>query len=147
MPYTDRQLAELRRRGIDPDTLNRADKRRLFGHRGLSEREKLNAGTPLNIWDAAKSYRLQSGDTRALRVVLHDPEFASAWRTFRGGAEGQGPNGERRSWFDLTDSQRRDRMRRGYVPTSFDEKMEAARILGWHGDEKQAIERLRNVSP
>ena len=132
----------MQRRGIDPETatftrVQRAQLRK----RSLSEREKLNLGIPLNIWDAAKSYRLQSGDTRALRVVLHDPEFASAWRTFRGGAGG----GVR--WFDLTDSQRRDRMRRGYVPTSFDEKMEAARTLGWHGDEKQAIERLRNVSP
>ena len=132
----------MQRRGIDPEsgTFSRVERAQLR-KRSLSEREKLNLGISLNIWDAAKSYRLQSGDTRSLRVVIHDPEFASAWRTFKGGAGG----GVR--WWDLTASQRRDRMRRGYVPTSFDEKMSAAQVLGWHTDQKQAIERLRNVSP
>lgn len=119
-------------------------------HRALSEQEKINLQIPLNIWDAAKSYRVTQGDTRPLRVILHDPEFANAWRTFRGGAAGggiaRGP-GKHLSWFDLTPAQRRDRMRRGYRPTSFEEKMEAARVLGWAPSRDKAVERLRNVSP
>jgi hypothetical protein len=110
-------------------------------HRALSEQEKLNLQIPLNIWDAAKAYRQTHGDTRSLRVILKDPEFSNAWRTFRGGAGG----GTR--WFDLTPSQRRDRLRRGYVPTSFEEKMEAARVIGWAPNRNMAIDRLRNVSP
>lgn len=132
----------MQRRGIDPEsgTFTRQERAQLR-KRSLTEREKLNLGISLNVWDAAKSYRLESGDTRPLRVVLHDPTFASAWRTFKGGAGG----GVR--WWDLTPAQRRDRMRRGFVPTSFDEKMEAAKVLGWHRDQKEGVEKLRNVSP
>lgn len=120
----------------------REERKRLIGHRHLSERDKLNTGVPLNIWDAARSYRTAHGEPKSpLREVIKDDEFRHAWDTFRGGYRwrraGEGEN----TWMV--------RGARKNTPgmTSFDDKMAAATVLGWGPPRTEAIERLRNISP
>lgn len=90
-------------------------------HQAIPEEAKLAVGIRLNIYDAARSY----GEAHGLktREVLQNTEFRSAWQQFRGGGL------------------------KGGKPTSFDEKMAAARVLGWAPPRDAAIERLRGTSP
>jgi hypothetical protein len=109
-------------------------------HKGISERDKLNLGIPLNIWDAARSYRTTHGESeRPLREVLKDDEFRHAWNTFRGGY--------RWTRSGTTGWMVRGAKKKGGILSSFDDKIEAAKVLGWAPPRQEAIEKLRNISP
>jgi hypothetical protein len=95
------------------------------GQKYLPADYKLSHNIPLNINDAARSYREKEGTpTRGLRDVLKDAKFRSAWQDFRGGG-----------------------LKRG-KPTTTKEKLDAAKVIGWYdGPVSEPIEKLRNVSP
>jgi len=54
-------------------------------HRALPLDAKLALGVPANIYDAAKSYRVASGQGgERVRDILKSAEFRQAWQDFRG---------------------------------------------------------------
>jgi hypothetical protein len=109
-------------------------------HRTPGEEWKLSHGQPLNIYDAARSYRESHGLTdTGIREILKDERFRNAWGTFKGGYR----------WARTKESGwalERDYKKKGGIYSTTQEKIKAAEILGWYGADS-ALERLRNISP
>lgn len=107
--------------------------------RYLSVEDKLRYDISLNIYDAARSYKETHGDTRGLRAIIKDTTFRKNWNTFRGGYRWKYDR-EKSEWVTVY-------KKKGGIQSTFKEKMKAATVLGWHRDEPEAIEKLRNMSP
>jgi hypothetical protein len=107
----------------------------------LSAQYKINHAISLNIYDAARSYRdTQPGLTSVpLRAILKDQRFRNAWGTFKGGHRWEYST-EKREWV-------KKYRKKGGITSTFSEKMAAATTLGWHSDQLEAIDKLRNISP
>jgi hypothetical protein len=109
----------------------------------LPEEYKLSHGIPLNIYDAARSYREAQGTPdRPLRQVLKDDRFRNAWGIFKGGYKWD-YDYKAHVW-------KKKYTKRGGIQSTTGEKLRAAQILGWYDggtNTEGAVQRLRNISP
>ncbi len=72
-------------------------------------------------------------------MIIADTQFRNAWNTFRGGW--------RWKYSAETHEYVKVYKKKGGIQSTFQEKMDAAVVLGWHRNETEAIEKLRNMSP
>jgi hypothetical protein len=105
--------------------------------RYLSAEDKIRFNISLNIYDAARSYREEQGlESTPIRTILKDKRFRNAWGTFKGGYK-----------YDENDHTTRLYKKKGGIASSTQQKMDAAKVLGWYDSKRDALDRLRNVSP
>ena len=102
---------------------------------------KLSHGIPLNIYDAARSYRETQGEPdRPLREVLKDDRFRNAWGTFKGGHRWK-YSVTKHEWV-------KSYRKKGGIESTTKQKLDAAKIIGWYGGPvAEPIDKLRNISP
>ncbi len=100
--------------------------------------DKARLGIPFNIYDAARSYKETHDDPRGLRAIIRDPEFRTAWNTFRGGYHWE--RKQETGW-----ALEKGRRKEGGIYSTSEEKFRAAEVLGW--DKSETTEALRRQSP